>query len=204
MKNKKIIIALASVAMIAVVAIGGTLAYFTDSDNMNDSVNLGKVNITITERTNDTDASVQKDESGIVTGIKYTGIMPGDTISKEPIVIVENDSSDAYIRAKIVVEGIDGAYSEQDGLSDYLEQITFNTKDCDWILSEDGYYYYQKIVDSNENNRISVFTETNIPTSWGAEIRNKSFAVKVHAEAIQSEYMTPIRDNNNNIVGWNN
>ena len=72
MKNKKIIIALASVAMIAVVAIGGTLAYFTDSDNMNDSVNLGKVNITITERTNDTDASVQKDESGIVTGIKYT------------------------------------------------------------------------------------------------------------------------------------
>ena len=204
MMNKKIIIALASVAMIAVIAVGGTLAYFTDNDNMNDSVSLGKVNISITETTSEQDANVITNEDGDITGITYSDIMPGDKISKEPIVIVENDSSDAYIRAKIVVEGIDGAYSEQDGLSDYLEQITFNTKDCDWILSEDGYYYYQKIVDSNENNRISVFTETNIPTSWGAEIRNKSFAVKVHAEAIQSEYMTPIRDNNNNIVGWNN
>ena len=204
MKNKKIIIALASVAMIAVVAIGGTLAYFTDSDNVNDTVSLGKVNISITERTTDTDASVQKDESGIVTGIKYTGIMPGDIISKEPIVTVENDSKDAYIRAKIEIAGVDGAYSQEDGLQEYLSHVTYNTEACGWVLGNDGYYYYQNIVNSTDNNQISVFTETYIPTSWGAEIRNKSFEVKINAEAVQSEYMNPIRDNNNKIIGWNN
>ena len=78
------------------------------------------------------------------------------------------------------------------------------TDACGWVLGNDGYYYYQNIVNSTDKNQVSVFTETYIPTSWGAEIRNKSFEVKIHAEAVQSEYMNPIRDNNNKIIGWNN
>ena len=58
MKNKKIIIALASVAIVAVIAIGGTLAYFTDSDIVDDSLNAGKVKISITVKTADTSAVV--------------------------------------------------------------------------------------------------------------------------------------------------
>ena len=204
MKNKKIIIALASVAIVAVIAIGGTLAYFTDSDIVDDSLNAGKVKISITEKTADTSAVVVKDGNDVVTGIEYSGIMPGDTLSKEPVVVIADDSQKAYIRAKIEINGVNGDFSETDGLSDYLSQVTYNTSQCNWVLGNDGYYYYQNVADPANNNNISVFTETYIPTSWGAEIRNKSFEVKIYAEAIQSEYFTPVRDSNNNIIGWNN
>lgn len=204
MKNKKIILALASVAMVAVVVIGGTLAYFTDSDSTDDLLKMGKVNISINEKTNDTEAVVTKNENGVVTGIKYSGIMPGDVVSKEPYVVVEDGSQDVYIRAKIEAVGLDGAFSEEDGLNDYLNQLTYNTEACGWILGNDGYYYYQNIGNSTTNKNISVFTETYIPTSWGAEIRNKSFEINIYAEAIQSEYMDTVKDSNNKIIGWIN
>lgn len=208
MKNKKIIIAIASVAMIAVVAIGGTLAYFTDSDKINDSMKLGKVDISITEKTNDESASVIKDTNGNVTGIVYSNIMPGDVISKEPVISIDSNSQKAYIRAKISINGVDGAYSEADGLSDYLNQITYNNEACGWFLGQDGYYYYQTdsnngIVDPAVMQNISVFTETYIPTSWGKEINNKSFEIKIYAEAIQADYMTPIVNDGGKIIGWN-
>lgn len=203
MKNKKIIIAIASLAMVAIIAVGGTLAYFTDQDNMDDSVKLGKVDISITERTNNSNAVVTTDENGVVTGITYAGVMPGDTISKEPIVKIDEKSQKAYIRAKIDINGVDGAYSEADGLVDYLSQVTYNTNSCGWVLGQDGYYYYQTIVDPSVTKEVSVFTETYIPTTWGGEILNKSFEIQIYAEAIQAEYMNPIKDSNNNIIGWN-
>lgn len=200
MKNKKLIIALASVAMIAVVAIGGTLAYFTDSDSVEDNVELGRVQVSITEKTNDDTAVLTKNEDGTVSGIEYSDIMPGDVISKEPVIIVGENSSSAYIRAKIEIKGVDGAYSQEDGLEDHLKDVTFNTSECDWILGEDGYYYYQKPVQALDE--ISVFTETYIPTSWGAEIKNKSFEISIYGEAIQEAYMELVKDGDS-IVGWN-
>ena len=48
MKNRKLLVAATSTALVAVVGIGATLAYFTDSDDATNVVTMGHVDINLT------------------------------------------------------------------------------------------------------------------------------------------------------------
>lgn len=203
MKKRKIMIAAASIAIVATLSIGGTLAYFTDNDLAKDNLNAGQVNIEITERTSDKDAQIIKDENNLVTSIIYDNVLPGEEISKEPRVILKSDSVAAYIRAKIKVEGIDGDFSVKDGLEKYLQEIKFDADENDWVLGNGGYYYYQKEVSHSpkKDKSVTVFTKTFIPNEWDEDTYGKKFKIVISAEAIQSENFEPIMEKNR-IVGW--
>ncbi len=45
MKKKKILTMVAAVALVAVIGVGATLAYFTDKDSKTNVVTMGKVDI---------------------------------------------------------------------------------------------------------------------------------------------------------------
>ena len=112
MKNKKLLTAAVSTALVAVVGIGATLAYFTDSDETTNIVTMGHVDITLTEEEEDVPGE----------GLVFNDVMPGDVLDKTPIVTLEEDSQDAYIRMKMDIQATSGNITAED--LDALRQET--------------------------------------------------------------------------------
>ena len=52
--KRKIMLGIASIAMVLTIAIGGTLAYFTDTDSAANVITMGKVDISLVEKTDAT------------------------------------------------------------------------------------------------------------------------------------------------------
>lgn len=91
---KKKILALAMAAIMLIVAVvGGTLAYFTDSDAENNVFTVGNIDIDLREHKDDQ----LKDDFEDVTGV-----MPGVTYNK--LIDVKNvGDNDAYVKVTIVI-----------------------------------------------------------------------------------------------------
>ena len=107
---KKKILALCLVVALAVTAVvGGTLAYFTDTDNATNTFTTGKVDITLNETFSENDAK----------------LLPGKNIAK--IVNVTNNEEDAYVRLHIAFPA-DTIYYGNDGVQEYNNLVHFNQK----------------------------------------------------------------------------
>ena len=85
--NKRKTLALAlTLCMVAILAIGGSLAYFTDTtDAKVNAFTVGNVNIDLTEPSWDGDAT----------------LMPGVTYAKDPTITVDEKSQDCYVFLKM-------------------------------------------------------------------------------------------------------
>lgn len=187
MKNKKLGTLIASLALVAALGVGATLAYFTDSDTALNTITMGNVDIDLEEPEFDPDG----DGEGEIDDVK-----PGQEIVKDPTITVKANSADAYLRAKITYEGLSDTQAEE-----LEELITFQDG---WVKSEDGYYYFQYVVSEfSEDQKIVFFNMVTIPSSWGNEMAEKTFKIDVQAEAIQADNFTPETDNNGVINGWN-
>lgn len=103
MKNKKVLMAVASTALVAVVGIGATLAYFTDQAEAENIVTMGHVDIDLTEKSEDDDSVMIED------GLRFDNVMPGDVISKIPTITVADDSQNAYVRMKMEITTPEGS-----------------------------------------------------------------------------------------------
>ena len=134
--KKRSLSTLLVVVLLAVVAIGGMLAYLTDEDAKQNVFTVGSIDIELDENVDVEGAGeAVKNEDG--TGATYTGVMPGDKLIKE--VIVQNTGeSDAYVRvdvtlrneagtaAKLINSAIDDVYEDKygkeytQGMYDYI------------------------------------------------------------------------------------
>lgn len=94
--KKKYALALAAAAMVGTLAVGGTLAWFTDTETATNVVTMGNVDITLSE-------AGGEDGAIIDGGLEYTDVMPGDKFQKT--VTIKNNENDAYVRAVITVSG---------------------------------------------------------------------------------------------------
>ena len=135
MKNKKMpIIALALIAIVGIV--GGTIAYFTNSETFENLFGTEKFSTTIKENFESPDNWV-----------------PGATATKT--VEVKNEGNvEVVVRAKIDEEN-KGWYNGNTKLS-LAEKVTINFTDFDaanatWTAKQaDGYYYYKKVLKEGE------------------------------------------------------
>lgn len=174
MNKRKLLTVTAALALIGVVGIGATLAYFTDEADAKNTITMGHVDIDI-------------DEPNFPEDKKIENVVPGDVITKDPTITVADDSKSAYIRAKVVLD---------DELSDaqksaLLQNINIDT--TKWYLNtDDGYYYYNAIVSAGDS--VKLFDTVVIPETWGNEVADMSFTIDVFAEAIQSDNFTPTVD----------
>ena len=108
---KKKILALCLVVALAVTAVvGGTLAYFTDTDAKTNTFTTGKVDITLNETFNEQTAK----------------LLPGKDIAK--IVNVTNNEEDAYVRLHIAFPADTLDYSKDAGLFEYNNLVHYNQK----------------------------------------------------------------------------
>lgn len=90
--KKKIIALCVCIAMLAIALIGGTMAYFTDTDQAENVFTVGNIDIDLHEYKAD----------GTTPFEEVNNIMPGMTYGK--IVNVENTGkNDAYVRVKIII-----------------------------------------------------------------------------------------------------
>lgn len=89
MKKKILSIALV-VAMVAIIAVG-SIAYFTDKDSAKNTFTVGNVGIDLTEK--EWDANLAENGTPV--------LMPGQTIAKDPLVTVDDNSEDCWLFVKI-------------------------------------------------------------------------------------------------------
>lgn len=204
MKKKLMAIALA-VCVVAVLAAGASLAYFTDkTEAANNTFTMGNVKITLDE----TDLT-KKDGSRTAEGNTYTNLYPGMDMVKDPTVH-NTGRNDAWVR--VIVRVANGAdFMDQfkdtqyggsplEGLTHGLGvgwQITASTKDT---ATNDMVYtiVYNTVLKPGESTP-AVFEKLYIPATFGngemAAITYKNandeavngFTMSIHAEAIQSE-----------------
>nr|WP_317283094.1 SipW-dependent-type signal peptide-containing protein [uncultured Sellimonas sp.] len=199
MKNRKKATLVCSAALVGVIGIGATLAYFTDSDEATNVVTMGHVDISLNEGY---DESEGKGADEIIggEGMVFDNIMPGDTLSKIPKIVVEPDSQDAYVRMKMDIEtDADSDITEAD--INELESRLSNqiTEGTGWAYDGE-YYYYNKSLSAGEEAEF--FRTVTIPETWKNNTTDDTFRIKLQAEAIQAENITPEWTENGNIMGW--
>ena len=92
-----------------------------------------------------------------------------DSSLKKDVKIVNDGPSDAFIRARVTISP--------------AEAVTIDGTTGDWVLAEDGWYYYKKVVSGPINGEkfstTSLMTKVNIP----ADIK-EDFDVTVYQEAV--------------------
>lgn len=189
MKKKSIVSLVFAVALVAVIGVGSTLAYFTDSAEANNVITTGHVDIDLEEPIFDENTDGEK---------KIEHVVPNQEIVKDPTVIVKAGSEACYIRTKIEITGLEELEGKN---AELIEAITF----CDgWVLSTDGYYYYQTPIEKNaeKDQEVQFFEKVTIPASWGNEVADVTIEINVSAEAVQADYFEPTTNADSVIIGW--
>lgn len=104
--KKKIISLCLVVALAATAIVGASLAYFTDSAAQTNTFTSGSVGLSLSE------AVVKKDGAGnlVATATRTSGnqsykLYPGMTVTKDPLITLDDDSEDSYVAAKITITG---------------------------------------------------------------------------------------------------
>ena len=173
--KKKIFALVLCIAMLAIAVVGGTLAYFTDTDAKTNTFTVGNVSIVLTEPKWDAGGAAEAAD-----------VYPGEALAKDPT--VTNDGANpCFVRIK--VEGLDQFAAEFDGAmityrTDYVEGALVEN----WVLHTDGYFYYTKVLAVGETTD-ALFDQIVIPF----ELTNSAEAepVVVTAYAVQAQGAKP-------------
>lgn len=190
----------AAVSLGALMTVGGTLAWFTDSETATNVVTTGNVNVKITEAL---PTKEQQEKGGFtataneLNGITYEGIEPGTVIPKDPV-IQYIGISDAYVRYKVEVSGIpeDNVKFIKNG-EDVTEVIT-NMAD-DYIYSTE---IFEKgdFVTHGESVKEAVPFFTEVKFLGGNElVALHDISITIKADAIQADNLPDV-DNDGEIT----
>ena len=189
--NKKLGLIIAAGALSASLIVGSTLAWFTDDERATNTLTMGKVDIELYEE----DKLINEETPGLT----FDNLVPGATVDK--LAEVKNAGTvDAYVRVQLSHE----LTVEKDiNLSNMLD-----INSSDWVLEDDGFYYYNGVVNPNDFTT-PIFTTVTLPGSgWGNEMVEAEFSIYIHAEAIQVDNFYPVAGGTFTTEGlanaWNN
>ena len=151
-----------AVLLVASIAIGITLAYFTASATVTGNITLGDhVTISITQG------------GATATSLTFDGdALPGTVYDQAIGIAAPANMTEALVRAKLTIANADGATTTVDAATT-----------ADWVEGEDDYYYYEGSLTANEN--IDFITSITVPTSLTNADANKTFNIDVVVETIQ-------------------
>lgn len=134
--KKKLFISVVAVALVACFAIGGTLAWLTDTtDPVTNTFTVGDVNIDLTE----------------TTGTEYK-VIPGKDINKDPKVTVKANSEDCWLFVKV-------------DETNWPEGLGYSVAD-DWtkLDSVEG-VYYRTVANNSSDQAFYVLTDNKVTVS---------------------------------------
>ncbi len=183
-KLKLKLLAISLIAIVVSLVMQETLAYYTTVGKATNVVTSGEIAFKIHETTS----------QGTPYPTEGVYIMPGQVVSKR--VSVQNICTHPfYLRVKIV-------YGINSDVLPAKECFSLNIDETKWVLHEDGWYYYQGIVNPEEETPY-VFSDVTIV---GSQVDNrhlgKTLSLSIKAQATQSEN-NPIKDSNYyTALGW--
>lgn len=170
MKKKIVALCLAG-CLAATAVIGGTMAYFTDTDAETNVFTVGNVDIDLTE------------PNWNVGGAESENVYPGEPLAKDPT--VENiGNNPCFVR--ISVSNLD-QFGEKGDIT-YRTGYVDGALGTDWVLHTDGYFYYTKVLAEGATTG-ALFDQIVMPTGLtGNEVAED---IVVTAEAVQAQGAKP-------------
>lgn len=179
--KKKIFSLVLVICCIAVLAYGGTMAYFTADDVAHNIITSGKIDIKLNEVT----LKVDPETGESIPFENVAGVMPNEQIDK--IVSVENINlaEPAYIRVWVgpEIKLSDENIHKQSDVDYGLIIIDFNDKD--WTY-KDGYWYYNKVLDTSAETE-PLCTKVEFSKNMGNMYQDAQVTVHVIVQAVQSK-----------------
>lgn len=170
--KKKMALTAAAVAMVGTLAVGGTLAWFTDTETATNVVTTGNVDIAWWENGD----KITESNPGVEFG-KDTPVTPGASLDKLAFVKNEGKNS-ALIRVRIVVDPV---------VARVITPVFSEEGKNYWVDGDDGYYYYSEIVDPNEDTKDFITNLTVSTEAGNQEADIEDAKVELVAEAIQAD-----------------
>ena len=171
---KRKLFVLVVIVAFASLAAYGTLAYFTDSETAHNIITSGEIDIALLGwADSDKSTPVSLDDGTY-------DVMPGTTITK--IAEVKNVGSNAaYVRVKVAkdLKLAEGKTGEAN-----LDVIEIDWNTTDWLLQEDGYYYYRTAVEPGETTE-PLFTTVPFAETMENLYQNSTAAIHVDAFGVQ-------------------
>ena len=186
--KKRILAISLIVAMLAIAVIGGSLAYFTDTDKAVNTFTVGKVDITLDET--DVDLYGVKDGETRVKTNTYK-LIPGHHYVKDPVIHLDPTSEPCYLYVEIdnQIEDIivDGENKPPVALLPFTqisEQIAAN----DWGIVGNG-IYGKLVTNPAEENEFKVFESFEIkPELDEAALKDyENKTIVINAYAVQKD-----------------
>ena len=99
MKARKILAMVAALALTAALAVGGTLAYLTSTDSVQNTFTVGNVQIKLDEAKANADGTLVPNANRVKAN-SYK-LLPGHTYNKDPMVTVLGGSESSYIKMTV-------------------------------------------------------------------------------------------------------
>jgi len=174
------------VALVAIIAVGATLAYFTDTTQaVKNTFTMGDVDITLTE---EVDAIATQSADGYT----YTGVMPGVEMVKKPIV-TNVGPNEAWIRVNVTVTKA-AAWKAALGEGADLTTVFGGYVDADWTrasIKEEGdtitYSYYLNDALAHGESAV-LFDSVTVPATFDNDELEAiaGFEISITADAIQT------------------
>ena len=156
---------------LAVLATGGTAAYFVREETAYNVITTGCLYMDLVEETT---GGHPWPEGGV------SGIMPGMDVDK--VVYVENVGSVPFYTRVTLENIIKAAAGGEAELS--FEYISLDLNTTEWI-EQDGFYYYYRILNPGEKTE-PLFTKVMFSPEMGNEYQNATVEIYVLAQAVQS------------------
>lgn len=187
MNKRKILLLVAMLSMVAILGVGGTLAYFTAEDAATNTFTVGNVEIELTEPNWTASGSEDAPE-----------VYPGEALAKDPTV-TNTGKNPCFVRVK--VEGLDCLGNA--GMIIYRTGFEDNKLGENWVLHTDGYFYYTKVLATkaaagvDEYNKeltyvtTPLFEQIVIPTALTNGDGVTKYDIDVTAYAVQAQGAKP-------------
>ena len=144
--TKKLTIAVIALSVALVCVVSGTLAFLVAQSNVvTNTFTYGGIEIELTE-----------DEKNNTTGMEFTNVIPGDVLTKEPVVTVKAGSEKCYVYVLITNE--------------LGKAATYNISTEDWTTVQTNgnsvLYRYKEVVNTTSAAAdCAVFTELKFATT---------------------------------------
>lgn len=189
MKKRNLLTLVLALVLVAALAVGGTLAYFTDSDDVNNTFTMGHVDIDLQE-SND---GVNWENNGLT----YNNVLPGNTEKKMAQVVVGENSEDCYVMVSVSIAANEGSTISPENIDKLYKAVKDQIDENMWDVTpptggplqcvysvKSGTAEPDRI--ASKNDVLPLFNEIVIPEEFGNEMADQSFTITLNAFAIQS------------------
>ena len=198
MTKKNILSIVVALALVAALAVGATLAFFSDEDTATNTFTMGKVDINL-------DESNDGGQSWVEDGLEFEKLVPGDTTPKMARVTVAEDSNDCYIAVTVALECNEFDAETRKGFTaEEQEQLMAAVADAvdesKWTVEtqEDGSLLcvYKEVCAAEA--KVILFEEITLPLGdkfvFGNNLAEEEFSLVLNAYAVQADNMEKLME----------